>query len=70
MERFKKDKLSIGVYDSLTVQTLKTVCNQYIEQYNLLTHPLSEEGQQLAEKINLHILKINQLKDSNYENRK
>ena len=70
MERFRKDKLSILHEDSFTVQSLKNDCNEIIEQYNGLQNPLSDQGLQLATQINAYIMKINQLKDSNYEKRR
>jgi hypothetical protein len=67
MERFKKDKLSLLHGDSITVKRLKYECNALIEQYNGLQNPLSDQGQQIATQINTLIIKINQLKDSNYD---
>ena len=70
MERFKKEKLSLLHGDSTTVKRLKYECNELIEQYNKLEKPLSEQGQKMANQINIYIMKINQLKDSSYDNRR
>jgi hypothetical protein len=67
MHRFNKDKLVIEERDSRTVKQLKEDCNGLIEEYNMLENPLLDQGQQLATQITAFILKINQLKESNYE---
>ncbi len=67
MDRFKKLKLAIVEQDSPTVQALKMECNLLIEAFNLLTDPLSEQGQELTTQISTLLMKINQLKDIHFE---
>lgn len=69
MERFKKEKLIVNGQDSFTVLELKAQCNKLIEEYNVLEEPLSEQGLELSTQINGYLMKILQLKDSNYQNR-
>ena len=63
---FEKEYFLIETKDSLTVQQLKNECNELIDQYNLLSDPLSEQAQQLAFQINSYVMKLHTLKDLHY----
>lgn len=67
MHHLVKQLLVFDINDSLTVQQLKSECNQLIEQYNALDNPLQDRGQELVGQINTYIMKVHQLKDVHYQ---